>query len=299
METKGTKSLFLFLGFFILSFALSAQTTRQIELDEYSVHRIKVGFDKSVTTVMFPSALSAIAGANVVTDSSAVSGDFLLSYLPGNYFFSLRALKKNARGSLNIVYNRKTYVIELEESAEPSNSVTFVSSKSSSRNKNKSVMPSVLLSLLDKAKAYTLFKKHHPEAIADVQYVKSGQKILYDSLSITIDEVFRFDKEDTIVFRIMLNNESDTQITYDPRMMAARLGETIYYASITDASGIMPPKSSIPAYFAITGTPTGGRNNLSADNRWSIIVSPDDLEKTDKDKKEEEEKKDKEVKKND
>ncbi|HCE46782.1 MAG TPA: hypothetical protein DET40_24810 [Lentisphaeria bacterium] len=294
----GTKFLASFLLIFCLSgYELSAQQTRQIELDEYSVHRIKVGFDKSVTTVMFPSALSAIAGANVVTDSATASGDFLLSYLPGNYFFSIRALKKNARGSLNIVYNRKTYVIELEESAEePSGSVTFISSKSSSRNRKKSVTSSVLLSLLDKAKAYALFKKHHPEAIADVQYVKSGQKILYDRFSITIDEIFRFDGEDTVVFRILLNNGSGTQIVYDPRMMAARLGETIYYASITDASGIIPPNSSIPAYFAITGTPTGGWNNLSADNRWSIIVSPDDLEKADKNNKKEEEKKDKEEK---
>ena len=261
---------------------LPAQTARQISLDEYSVHRLKVGFDKLVTTVMFPSALSAIAGANVVTDPNNGNGDFLLSYLPGNYFFSIRALKKGAKGSLNIVYNRKTYVLELEESAEEmSGSVTFTSAKSSGAARKKSVTPPVLLSLLDKAKAYELFKKHHPEAVADVQHIRSGQKIFYDRFSITVDEVFRFDREDTIVFRILLNNESDSQIKYDPRMMAARIGETIYYASIADASGIMPPNSSIPAYFAITGTPTGGRNNLSADNRWSIIVSPDDLGKKD------------------
>lgn len=275
METR-SHLLFIFLAFYVFVPILSAQATRQIELDEYSIHRIKVGSDKSVTTIMFPSALSAIAGANVVTDPGATSGDFLLSYLPGNYFFSVRALKKDAKGSLNIVYNRKTYVLELEESVEPSNSITFVSSKSSSRSKKKSVRPDVLLSVLDKAKAYALFKKHHPEALADVQHVKSGQMMLYDRFTVTIDEIFRFDAEDTIVFRILLNNESDSQITYDPRMMATRLGETIYYASIADASGVMPPKSSVPAYFAITGTPTGGRNNLSADNRWGIIVSPDD-----------------------
>jgi len=280
MEIKRTKFrlLFLFLAVSLCS-GLSAQTARQIELDEYSVYRIRIGFDKSVTTVMFPSALGAIAGANVVLDASAGNGDILLSYLPGNYFFSVRALKKGAKGSLNIVYNRRTYVLELEESEEPYGSVTFVSAKSSGSSRKKSVTPGILVSLLDKAKAYGLFKKHHPEAVADVQYVKSGRKILYDRFSITIDEVFRFDREDTIVFRILLNNESDAQITYDPRMIAARLGDTIHYSSIADASGVMPPKASVPAYFAITGTPTGGRNNLSAENSWSIIVSPGDLEK--------------------
>ena len=34
----------------------------------------------------------------------------------------------------------------------------------------------------------------------------------------------------------------------------------------------MPPKSTTPAFFAITGNGTGGRNNLAPDNKWNVLV---------------------------
>jgi hypothetical protein len=36
----------------------------------------------------------------------------------------------------------------------------------------------------------------------------------------------------------------------------------------------MPPKSTTPAFFAITGNGTGGRNNLAPDNKWNVLVVP-------------------------
>ncbi len=253
----------------------SAESIKQFALDEYSIFKLKIHFDRGVTTVMFPSALSGIYGSNVVT-STDNPGDFLLCYQPGTYFFSVRALKKGAEGSLNIIYNRKTYVLHLKEDEDPYSSITFFSDSKTGRNKTCRITPSILLSLLDKAKSYQLLKKHHPENMDGIMYLKTNIRTVYDGFSIMVDEVFRFDREDTIVFRILVKNTSGKIISYDPRTLSARLGETVYYASITDASGLVPPESEIPAYFAITGTPTGGRNNLSPDNRWKIILSPDD-----------------------
>ncbi|MEO6750839.1 MAG: hypothetical protein ABIZ04_02775 [Opitutus sp.] len=51
-----------------------------------------------------------------------------------------------------------------------------------------------------------------------------------------------------------------------------RVGAHVYYASIADASGIIPPHASTTGYVAITGTPRGGRANLSVKNGFSIIV---------------------------
>ena len=267
--------IFCFIFLLSIPFLAGAESIKQFALDEYSIFKLKVHYDKGVTTVMFPSALSAIYGSNVVT-STDNPGDFLLSYQPGTYFFSVRALRKGAEGSLNVIYNRKTYVLHLKEDADPYSSVTFFSDSKIGRSKTCRITPSILLSLLDKAKSYQLLKKHHPENTDGIMYLKSNIRTVYDGFSITVDEIFRFDKEDTIVFRILIKNTSGKIISYDPRMLAAGLGETVYYASITDASGLVPANSEIPAYFAITGTPTGGRNNLSPDNRWKIILSPND-----------------------
>lgn len=61
-------------------------------------------------------------------------------------------------------------------------------------------------------------------------------------------------------------------VGYQPQRLAVRVGQDVYYASISDASGIVPPKASTAAFFAVTGTPRGGRANLSVKNAFSIIV---------------------------
>ena len=35
----------------------------------------------------------------------------------------------------------------------------------------------------------------------------------------------------------------------------------------------MPPKSDTPAYFAITGTPNGGRNDVSTKNDFTVLLT--------------------------
>ena len=88
----------------------------------------------------------------------------------------------------------------------------------------------------------------------------------------TIEEVFRFDPEDTLVFRVRIESTGEREVVYQPQRLAVRVGQDVYYASISDASGIVPPKASTSAFFAITGTPRGGRANLSPKNAFSIIV---------------------------
>ena len=50
------------------------------------------------------------------------------------------------------------------------------------------------------------------------------------------------------------------------------MGERTYPQSISDASGMVPPHAEAPAYFAITGTPNGGRNDISIKNDFYIIL---------------------------
>jgi len=83
---------------------------------------------------------------------------------------------------------------------------------------------------------------------------------------------FRFDPEDTLVFRLRIESTGDKEVIYQPQRLAVRVGQAVYYASISDASGIVPPKASTAAFFAVTGTPRGGRANLSVKNAFSIIV---------------------------
>jgi hypothetical protein len=58
------------------------------------------------------------------------------------------------------------------------------------------------------------------------------------------------------------------------------VGERLYSQSISDASGVMPPESDSPAYFAVTGTPDGGRNDISIKNEFTVLLARLDAETT-------------------
>jgi hypothetical protein len=274
------KSPVLSLAVLILAHAASlAGEPKQIqerELDEYSVCAVPVSFTR-VTTVSFPGPISAIDAALVTTDGKT-AGLFQLAHKPGSYFFSVRSLVKGATTNVNVRWNNKTYVLELQDSTTPQLSVIFkypVETGKSSVAK-RLVTPGSLVGLLDKAKAYPVLKASHPEAVEQVDYVNYGAKprvMDYNDFEVRLEEVFRFDPQDTLVFRIVLRNKTDKEIRYQPQGFSLRVGERLYSQSISDASGVMPPKSDTPAYFAITGTPAGGRNDVSTKNEFTVIVS--------------------------
>ena len=138
------------------------------------------------------------------------------------------------------------------------------------------VTPTHLLALLDKAKAFPLLKKQHPEAVADAEARPFGDKPQvtdFDDYEVRIEEVFRFNSADTLVFHVTLRNKSDWEIRYLPESFCVRIGNRLYYQAISDAPGLLPPHTASTVYFAITGTPDGGRNEVSLKNEFSVLVS--------------------------
>jgi hypothetical protein len=279
------KSLFISIVFFALAHAASLagenKQIQEVELDEHSICTVPVSFSR-VTTVSFPGPISAIDAALVTTDGK-IPGLFQLAHKPGSYFFSVRSLVKSATTNVNVRWNNKTYVLELQDSTTPLLSLIFKYPTDTGKSSfaRKSVTPGALVGLLDKAKAYPVLKASHPEAVEQVDYLSYGDKprvMDYNSFEVRLEEVFRFDSQDTLVFRIVLRNKTAKEIRYKPQGFSLRVGERLYSQSISDASGVIPPKSDTPAYFAITGTPTGGRNDISTKNDFTVLLTTLDAE---------------------
>ncbi len=243
-------------------------------LDEQTVYVIPVsGF--RVTTISFPGPISAMDGAQVTIDPQKPAA-FLIAHTKGSSFFSVRAEMRKATTNVNIRWNNKTYVLELVESDEPLLSVTFqITPDNSASVQAEPVTPTRLLALLDKAKAYPLLRAYHPEAIADVDYrnYENEPRILdCTNYAVKIGEVFRFNPEDTLIFRVGVTNKTDRELQYAPNGFSLRVGERTYPQSISDASGVVPSHAEAPAYFAVTGTPNGGRNDMSIKNDFFVIL---------------------------
>jgi hypothetical protein len=258
-----------------------SKAVQEVNLDEHIVYTVPVSFSR-VTTISFPGPISAIDAALVTLDGKT-EGLFQLAHKPGSYFFSVRSLVKDATTNVNVRWNNKTYVLELQDSKTPLLSLIFKYPSDSSKTSlaQREVTPGMLVGLLDKAKAYPLLKASHPEAVEQVDYVAYGDKphvMDYNNFEIRLEEVFRFDPQDTLVFRVVLRNKSDKEIIYKTQGFSVRVGERLYSQSISDASGVMPPKSDSPAYFAITGTPDGGRNDISTKNDFVVLLATVDAQ---------------------
>jgi hypothetical protein len=265
----------------VLGIALSAradvrplqnQVIKQFPLDERTVYEVPIGRDVP-TTLMFPSPIMGLDGANV-SGTPENPAPVLLAYTPGRYFFSVRALEANARAGVNVIWKNKTFVIRFTASDQPYASVTFYEDELAGRSValQRRVTPDVLLGVLDRAKSFGLIESQYPEAVQQIEHVTPGTVSYYNDFRVVLEEVFRFDPEDTLIFRLRIESTGDKEVVYLPQRLAARVGQNIYYASIVDAAGIVPAKGSTAAYFAITGNPHGGRANLSVKNAFSIIV---------------------------
>jgi len=271
----------------VLGTSIYAGPIKQFILDSNIVYTLNVSVDGSVTTVMFPSAIQGIYGSNIVSNPSKAknNGAYLITYQEGNYYFSVKSIRPDQPASLNIVYNRKIYVINLKSVSkeEAFNSVTFDTGESSlgsaSGSSSSRIGPTLLVSALDKAKIYPLLLQQFPDNVANIEYKHRDEVFKYKGYSVKLNAVYRFNDIDTLVFWVILTNSTDKKITYNPENIAVRCGGKIYFSSLADASGVIPPNGTTQAYFCITGSPDGGKNWLSVDNNFLVLIAVDNPSK--------------------
>jgi len=206
-------------------------------------------------------------------------------YHAGDRFFSVRALVDPATADLNVIINRKVYVLELVTDKEPFQSVTFYPADEPPAQSagQPNVGPSRLLGLLDKAKAYPLLAEQYPEMVSQIDKAEPFTQTLYEGFHVVLTKVFRFDTEDALIFQVEFVNETDKPIYYIPQSLAVRVGSGVYWSALSDASGIITAGVKDPktgkitpghsdGYFVICGTPHGGRNHLSVQNTFNVLV---------------------------
>jgi hypothetical protein len=271
-------------------------TIKTYVLDDENVFVIRVPQpNKGVTTLSFPAAITALQGSNV-SQVPHPEARFLIDYTPGSNFFSLLSTGRGET-NLNVIYKGKIYVLDLVPSDKPDYAINFVHDTFHASNGHASaVLPtSVLVGLLDKAKALPLLAQSDPDVMSQVEVAAPLRVMYYSGFRVQIDKVYRFESEDTLVFALTLINDTAENIAYLPNNFAVRVGDRVFTQSLSEASGLIPAgrtvldvngkpqlgfdgkptiqPTSTNAYFEITGDDKGNRNNLRADNAWNVLVS--------------------------
>ena len=254
----------------------------EYRLMQGEIYRICVKMNDGVTTIQFPSRISEIAGKNISIDGKGT--DFQIAAQPGSYYFNVSALKPGVSTTLTVTYNRQLYILYLIHSDKEAYASVVFGKNSGRRNFTDNVVtstpkvtPARLVSLIDMAKKYDVLKETYPDSLAGVERALSRNRYRCGKYDIHLDEAIRFEEEDTVIFKLRLVNLTENEIKYDKHSFSAHAGDGVYYMSVSDASGIMPPKSETYAWFGITSTPRGGRNNLKADNDWLIALTTQEM----------------------
>ena len=254
----------------------------EYRLMQGEIYRICVKMNDGVTTIQFPSGISEIAGKNISIDGKGT--DFQIAAQPGTYYFNVSALKPGVSTTLTVTYNRQLYILYLIQSDKEAYASVVFGKNSGRRNFTDNVVtstpkvtPARLVSLIDMAKKYDILKETYPDSLAGVERALSRNRYRCGKYDIHLDEAIRFEEEDTVIFKLRLVNLTENEIKYDKHSFSAHAGDSVYYMSVSDASGIMPPKSETYAWFGITSTPRGGRNNLKAGNDWLIALTTQEM----------------------
>lgn len=224
------------------------------------------------TTCVFPGALTALEGANVSAkpeDSPSV----LVSHQPGAEHFSLRALKEDAGGALNVVFRGRVYVLSFAVDGEPDRAVNFLDQPLTGGDRAKAMpAPDILRGLLERAKQHGRIAAQFPALASTIERSEPGTMTHYRGFSATIAEVFRYEAEDALVFHVQLENHGSAAVNYDRDVLAVRVGPDVHLAALTEASGAIPANAVTHVWFVITGGIHGGRANLSVRESFSLIV---------------------------
>lgn len=273
-------------GLFVGVSAFAMQPIRDVALDPSQT--VDVPVSREVTTVMFPGAITAVAGADMLIDRGRESTEveegaplrFHVTHAPGSNFILLRSLQPDSSGRLTAIFEGAAYVLQLRTVA--TDSVASLIFKRDEVHRALKVdgppaavrfSPRIGLSLLDRARAYPVLVKSMPRAVEGVTLRAQNRITQLPNLEITVQEVYRFSKEDAVVFLLRLRNTTDSVVDLIPSSFSARVAQERFDQAIANGPRTLGSGESAEAEFAVVGLPDGTRNDLSADNAFTILVS--------------------------
>ncbi|ACB74492.1 hypothetical protein [Opitutus terrae] len=273
------------LGFLVAFSGVSAQTIREFVLDPHVA--IDLPVSREVTTITLPGAITAIAGADMLIDDGGAATEveegtrlrFHVTHAKGANFLLVQSLQPDATATLTVIFENAAHVLQLRTVAtQPVASAIFkrpvvgAPVKLSRPPEPVRFTPRIGLSLLDRARAYPVLVKSLPAAVEGVTLRAQGRKVELPDLEIEVQEVYRFPKEDAVVFLLNLRNRTDQVLELAPSTFAARVANERFAQSIANGPRTLQPGEAAEAEFAIIGMPDGTRNDLSADNAFTILI---------------------------
>ena len=138
--------------------------------------------------------------------------------------------------------------------------------------RQKQASPARLLGFLDKVKAFPSLKVSAPEMFQNMDITEPNSDSSVDGLAITLRRVIRDNGLDSVGFEVELANKGNRDFLYDPESFGVRVGDEVYQESVSDAGGLVPAGKVQTAFFVVSGTASGRRNDLAVTNKFDVVL---------------------------
>ena len=223
-------------------------TMRKAVLEDATPYEVAVG--AVPTTILMPGPIEAFEGDHITTKPETVANVFL-KHQPGTRFFSVKALLPGT-ADLNVILGDSVYSFRFYYSeTSPTRTLTLAPAKAAepgSTDHAVRITARRLYDILQDAKTYFVVREQHPELERTIQVAAPGKVMEFPGYRVVIDQVFRFDRDDTLVFRVIFLNDTEAPLYYRPGEIALRVGRNIYWPSFAQVSRVIPPRG--PAHLS-------------------------------------------------
>ncbi|MCB1103390.1 MAG: hypothetical protein H7A44_08510 [Opitutaceae bacterium] len=246
-----------------------AAPIKRYPLDDRRVYALTVSLS-APTTVLFPGPIEALDGAGVSTRPEDNPG-ILISHETGTPYFTLRALRENATGAINVLYAGHAYALAFSVGTEPDRTLTFYPPSERPPNQANS-RAEQLLSLLDRTKHAHELSTHYPALMQGVEHRRPDTASDEAGLRVTVTEAFHYFEPDALVLKVRLENPLAEARSYDPAKLAVQVADIRYPVAITDASGTIPAGFQVTLWLAVTSQADGTPARLSLKNNFRVRI---------------------------
>ena len=147
---------------------------KQIPLDNYVIQKVPVATITGNTVIMFPAPIQALYASRCALQEQP-NADFLLDFQAGQYWFTLRALKRDVEDYITVMYERKAYVIHVTASDKPLYTVSFFKARAAAgiaAGQARDTCPAAVAHR--QSESLQAVSRQQPEAVAGVLYDQPG-----------------------------------------------------------------------------------------------------------------------------
>jgi len=193
------------------------------------------------TTILMPAPIDAFEATNITTKPETVANVFL-QHEPGTRYFSVKSLLKGS-ADLNVILGDSVYSFRFYYSDNPTRTLTLAPASIGGQPRSTTrISARRLYDILQDAKTYFVLKDQHPELERSIRVSAPGTVLEYPGYRIVIDQVFKFDRDDTLVFRVIFLNDTPAPLYYRPGEIGLRIGRNLYWPSFAQVPQVIPAR---------------------------------------------------------